>query len=519
MRRPTVFTEATGSRAIKSIHFCAFGIDQYLKHGTRQPQGVYATRRLWAGATLVVALAVFAVVLERPLLVAGAALLGAWLLAHQIAFVAELARVREALSVEQDVERGGVRTGETTVATLEARLDRPTRLSLAVDGGVPTAATVDEPLSLSLAPGESQGSAASAVTWPVAGRHRFSPATVTVASPYASERLSLRPGPTVTVASRGPRRVHVGAGGDRIAAYGSHEGGKLGSGVEPSELREYTVGDTAKRIDWKATARLGTPYVREFETETERQTLLVVDARSSAAVGPSGETMLAYLRDVALAMAEAARRQDDPVGLLTIDDIEHRYLEPATGSTRYGAVRRRLLDLEATADGSATNAVLSDGGAALVRSRIRRRRTRTALASADDRFTRALFTFYADGGVTGAEPIEGSLPAAVRAAVGHTSRRLSVVVFTDDRRPTELHDLVGQVRAQGHALTLVLAPTVLFEPGGLADLDRAYARYLEFEELRRELALVDGVTALEVGPGDRLAAVLAAGRRRGGARG
>jgi len=55
---------------------------------------------------------------------------------------------------------------------------------------------------------------------------------------------------------------------------------------------------------------------------------------------------------------------------------------------------------------------------------------------------------------------------------------------------------------------------VLYEPGGLADLERAYDRYLAFEEFRRELAKLDGVTALEVGPADRLSAVLEAGRSR-----
>jgi len=60
---------------------------------------------------------------------------------------------------------------------------------------------------------------------------------------------------------------------------------------------------------------------------------------------------------------------------------------------------------------------------------------------------------------------------------------------------------------------------VLYEPGGLADLERAYDRYLAFEEFRRELAKLDGVTALEVGPADRLSAVLEAGDRdREGAR-
>lgn len=54
----------------------------------------------------------------------------------------------------------------------------------------------------------------------------------------------------------------------------------------------------------------------------------------------------------------------------------------------------------------------------------------------------------------------------------------------------------------------------LFQPGGLANLDVAYDRYVEFEELRHELSRPDGVMAYEVAPGDRLGAVLSAGRGR-----
>ncbi|WP_255681357.1 hypothetical protein [Natrinema sp. SYSU A 869] len=64
-------------------------------------------------------------------------------------------------------------------------------------------------------------------------------------------------------------------------------------------------------------------------------------------------------------------------------------------------------------------------------------------------------------------------------------------------------------------MTVLLAPSVLYEPGGLADVEQAYDRYIEFEEFRRELSRMDNVRALEVGPADRLATVLEAGRSGG----
>jgi hypothetical protein len=55
---------------------------------------------------------------------------------------------------------------------------------------------------------------------------------------------------------------------------------------------------------------------------------------------------------------------------------------------------------------------------------------------------------------------------------------------------------------------------VLYEAGGLGDLEAAYRRYLDFEEFRRSLARLDRVQAYEVGPGDRLGALLASRRQR-----
>jgi hypothetical protein len=66
-------------------------------------------------------------------------------------------------------------------------------------------------------------------------------------------------------------------------------------------------------------------------------------------------------------------------------------------------------------------------------------------------------------------------------------------------------------RDEGEVLVF-LTPQVLFEPGGLADMEDAYERYVDFEEFRRELARLERVSAFEIAPGDRLEGVLAAGR-------
>lgn len=473
------------------------------------------TRRLGAVAALAVLLAVLAVVLSRPFLLAGSAIVGAWLLSRQVLFVRELDRAVDELTVVQSPATTGVRTDDAVPITFTATIDRPAGLRLDVAAGLPTAAVADEALALSIDPDETGDRLTTEVRWPIAGRHRFDAATLSATDGLFRETIPVGSRPTVTVEPRTPRNVHVGEGGDRLAtAYGEHEAGRLGSGLDPAELREYVPGDTADRIDWKATARLGTPHVREYEAETDRRTLLVIDHRASLATGPAGETKLEYLRAVALATAESARTLGDPLGLLAVGDggITER-LDPTTAPAGYATVRNRLLDLEPT-----------DARSAIDSSAVRRpdrpgptpaeaRRT-VARLEGDDAFARTLRPFYADSD-TYRERIETDpLYGAVRSTLTRDRGSVWTVLFTDDAAPTELRETVKLARREGQEVLVLLAPTVLYEPGGLADLERAYDRYAAFEELRRELARTPGVSALEVGPGDRLATVLAAGRDR-----
>lgn len=495
---------------------------------------MHPTRRLWAAIALAVVLALFAVVAARPLALVGTGLIGAWILTEQYRFLRALETTVDALRVHQAPLRSGIRTDDDVPVTLRATLERPSPLALEVDGGLPTATVSNAPLSLSLAPGKTSADRTIDVSWPVAGHHRFDQPAVTAANVLFRETVPVGNAPTVTAEPRGPRTVHVGEGGDRLAtAYGEHESGRRGPGLEPAELREFTSGDTVDDIDWKATARLATPYVREYEAETERRTLLVVDHRSSLATGERGETKLEYLRDVALTIAASARRLGDPIGFRGVGDegVTTR-IDPATTPATYDRIRRELLALEPTepaeGDGSGSRSGPSpdpDGETAPPNRHRRRigvrataadaRKKLEAIGTDADAFASTLRPFYAarDGyrQRIESEPLYGAVRRATRRETGGRW----TIICTDDSRPGELREAITYARRNGNTVMVLLAPTVLYEPGGLADLERAYDRYLEFEELRRDLARMNRVTALEVGPQDRLSSVLSAGRQRG----
>ena len=71
--------------------------------------------------------------------------------------------------------------------------------------------------------------------------------------------------------------------GRRVARRGSsgvqgHAQSNLrGRGMEYAESREYAMGDDARHIDWRLTARSGKPHTKLYQAERERLTLLVAD--------------------------------------------------------------------------------------------------------------------------------------------------------------------------------------------------------------------------------------------------
>ncbi|HZH35456.1 MAG TPA: DUF58 domain-containing protein [Pyrinomonadaceae bacterium] len=60
---------------------------------------------------------------------------------------------------------------------------------------------------------------------------------------------------------------------------GQFSNARRGAGQELLGLREYDATDDVRRVDWKATARIGQLTVREYSSENERRVSLIFDTR------------------------------------------------------------------------------------------------------------------------------------------------------------------------------------------------------------------------------------------------
>lgn len=66
---------------------------------------------------------------------------------------------------------------------------------------------------------------------------------------------------------------------------GNHHSPFRGQGLDFDAVREYVPGDDIRNIDWRVTARTGSPHLKLFKEEKERETILCVDMNSSMRFG------------------------------------------------------------------------------------------------------------------------------------------------------------------------------------------------------------------------------------------
>ena len=490
------------------------------------------TRRGWAIGGLTGLLAVAAVVLGHPLFVGGVAGLISWVLVQQARFVWAVGRLYEHLHVTQTFARDRVAVDEavptTVTATVSDGVPRP--LQVTITPGVPLGATATEVAPLTLSATTDEATTTGAVTSPVAGRVQFETPTVTVTDQAGLFHTtfpapSLSP-PTVDVVPPRPRALHIGEGGDRTTAiFGEHRTGDEGDGIEPASVREYTPGDARRRIDWKATARSDSLYVRTFTEQTGYETALFIDHRTAMQTGTVGETKLDYARQVALAVVDQAASHGDAVGLYAVGDdgVTARHPPRAT-MEGYSTLRTELHDLTPTYSKRATasrdsppaahttggdTATATVGGATVTPGDARR--ASASLRGENSQFATALAPFFTTAETYVHRVATDPLFSAVRAYLttsgdtGHHRHPDRTVILTDDTNRAELLEAVKIARGHSEDILVFLTPTVLFEPTGLADLDAAYDRYVDFETFRQRLGQLEQVTAFELAPGDRLA--------------
>jgi len=109
---------------------------------------------------------------------------------------------------------------------------------------------------------------------------------------------------------------------------GRHASRVRGRGLNFEELRDYLPGDDPRTIDWKVTARTGTPFVRVYTEERDRPALLVVDQRINMFFGSRVAMKSVVAAQLAALGAWRVFDQGDRVGALVFDDADIAEVRP-----------------------------------------------------------------------------------------------------------------------------------------------------------------------------------------------
>ena len=141
---------------------------------------------------------------------------------------------------------------------------------------------------------------------------------------------------------------------------GSHKSPRKGAGVEFGGHRAYVPGDDLRYIDRHALMRHGELLIREFETETDRDLWLFVDASQSMSyTGPGAPgPKYGFAALVAAALAYIAMRTGDRVGLDFLGGKGARPVPPRSGRDTFERIVMALEDVEPDGDLSADRSIL-----------------------------------------------------------------------------------------------------------------------------------------------------------------
>jgi uncharacterized protein (DUF58 family) len=116
-----------------------------------------------------------------------------------------------------------------------------------------------------------------------------------------------------------------------------------GFGVDLADLREYQYHDDVRHIDWNVTARLQTPYVREYHEDREVCAWFVLDVSASQEFGSSGQKKRTVLAEFVAILARLLSRHGNRVGALLYGDAAHAVIAPRTGRRHVLHILQRLL--------------------------------------------------------------------------------------------------------------------------------------------------------------------------------
>ncbi|MBW4650663.1 MAG: DUF58 domain-containing protein [Kastovskya adunca ATA6-11-RM4] len=121
---------------------------------------------------------------------------------------------------------------------------------------------------------------------------------------------------------------------------------RLGGGTEFAELRDYSIGDDTRLINWKATARRNRPLVRVLEPEREQTLIILLDQGRLMTAQVQGLKRFDWGLNATLSLALAGLNRGDKVGVGVFDREVTTWIPPERGQHQLSKLIERLTPIQ-----------------------------------------------------------------------------------------------------------------------------------------------------------------------------
>lgn len=119
-----------------------------------------------------------------------------------------------------------------------------------------------------------------------------------------------------------------------------------GQGIEFSDVREYFPGDNVRSIDWNVTARMGKPFIKQYEEDRELNVFLILDSSESMMQGTGGKSRLSQGLETSALLLLATEQNAGAVGAVFFDGEIKFSCPPKSGEKNAMMILSKLEKLE-----------------------------------------------------------------------------------------------------------------------------------------------------------------------------
>lgn len=119
---------------------------------------------------------------------------------------------------------------------------------------------------------------------------------------------------------------------NRLSLMGLRRTRRVGQDNEFERLRDYTIDDNYRHIEWRSTARRNKLTVKDFQANQSQRVVFMVDCGRMMTGTSGGVSLLDHALNAMLMLSYVALARKDQVGLLCFSNEVHTFVPPKGGS-------------------------------------------------------------------------------------------------------------------------------------------------------------------------------------------